>query len=166
MSNVGDWTAHDEDKPRCGNPPGPVDSSEELACFLVRQKTDEISLDAIFTRSRLQPRSGFSDKCGESDGASVQRRRDDDEDEILKRADEHAARKEGRVSEGAALASVAQLRTILRSDGSRAVYVYDDAGVDDPLHAVIRIVPVSRPEFDDIRSQVVASFARRLSPRR
>ena len=61
--------------------------------------------------------------------------------DIVARAQIQAARKLGRTSEGARIASVDRLRSIRHPDApdSQVVYIYDDPKPDNDRHSIIRV---------------------------
>ena len=167
------WTSHSEADIRCKNPPGPVRAGELVARLLHTRNSDPHQ-DTFLSKDFFPPRGGaISNVCGASSGFSVDRCDQLSDDDLRARAKAFAAsRNNGRVSKGAIVASVDDLRGI-RVTGSpdeQVVFVYDDPKYDDPKdpneeHAVVRVrASVDRTDWDDLRDKIRKAFRRSVSP--
>lgn len=162
------WTGHDDRKPRCPGGDGGAGSAvgaDEAIARLLHSKISAPMLQA-FRRDELFPKEGSSNTCGDSDGVSVVRRNSLTDDEVRALAVVHAARGEGRVAQGAVVATANDLRTISVPEiEGQLVFAYDDPSPGDRLHAVIRCRAITdRAQQSALRDMVLKAFRVRLIP--
>lgn len=159
------WTGRPDGEPCCGDEPGSVACEEDVA-RLIHSRIEDPDVLA-FTRKDLtgQGIDRPSNICGAADGCSVDRATGLGDDELRRRAELQAAKREGRTARGAWIANVAALRAIRHPGAPEgAVRVYDDPMPDNDRHAVIRVSPdIPRTDFNEVRRAIIAAFGRRVA---
>lgn len=140
--------------------------SSETVARLVHSNIYEPDI-AAFTRKELTGAGipVISDLCGEADGCSVDRADGLSDDELKARSEAQAGSSPNRVAKGARIADVAALRAIGHKDArdGQAVRIYDDPRPANDRHAVLRVcAAIPRPDFLEVRRQIVAAFARQV----
>lgn len=136
MSRSG-WTTHPEAIPSCDPLSTAVGSEEEVARLLHSNIFDPA--ESRFTTSELfRGGSSYSNDCGESDGVSVDRSGELDEDALAKRTAILAG--DNRQPKPPLFGLVGDIRAILVPNSKdQAFFVYDDPIDEVNLeHAVIR----------------------------
>lgn len=159
------WTDRPDSVPCCGDKPGAVACHEDVARLIHSKILDPDTL--AFSRKELTAEKivSPSNVCGDADGCSVDRATGLSDDELRRRANAQAAKKEGRTGQGAWVANVAVLRSLTHSEApDGAVRVYDDPKADNDGHAVIRVsANVPRTDFNEVRRAIMAAFSRRVA---
>lgn len=159
------WSARPDNQSCCNGPHGAVADEEDVA-RLIHSKISNPDR-AAFTRKELAA-DGIevpSNVCGDADGCSVDRVIDLSDADLVARSEAYAALKEGRVAEGAMVASVGELRKIEHelADERRAVLIYDDPRADNDRHAVLRLCDkIPRSDFKLMQRAVIDAFARKV----
>ena len=160
------WTDRSDMEPCCGDQPGAVGDAESLARLL--HSGISVPEKSRIKRQELWPidkKKSYSDACGSSDGASVNRCSQMRDDEVRRRAKDHAEQRR-QTSEGAIVAQASALRDITHSGAKgRVVFIYDDPRYDDETHAVIRASDsVPRTDQDRVRDAVLFCFKDLVRP--
>lgn len=161
------WTSRPDDEACCEGEHGPVQPVEDLA-RLLHTRIVEPDYDPL-RRSELfpDPKKGFSNTCGNADGASVTRCSSLSDEEIRQRSRVQAARRPNREQRGALLGRAGELRAIEMPDcpNQQLVFIYDDPNASEPLHAVMRgKETLTRPDQDDLRERIRTALSRHVPP--
>ena len=160
------WTDRSDMEPCCGDSPGAVGDAEKLARLL--HSGISVPERSRIKRQELWPtdkKKSYSDTCGSSDGASVNRCSQMRDDEVRRWAKDYAEKRR-HTSEGAIVAQASALRQITYpGEKGRVVFIYDDPRCDDETHAVIRASDtVPRTDQDRVRDAVLFCFKDRVLP--
>lgn len=150
------WIEQSDLEPKCPGPMGPVHGDENVVRHIHTGNSNPFK--AAFQKAELfrPDNEAYSNACGASHGASVDRVAGLTDNELRKRSEAQAG--ERHTSRGCMIANVAELRGIKIPDtDGQIVRVYDDARLDNSQHAVIRC-SASRPDRNRLRDAIVKAF--------
>jgi hypothetical protein len=159
------WIERSEKVPCCPDASTAVNDDERIA-RLLHSKNSQPFQETFRREELLPPKGGHSNECGLADGFSVTRALDLSDDILRRMAADYASERDGRHSSGAIVAMAHDLRAIRKTGdvASQVVYLYDDPTAKDPMHAVIRVVPMDRPDFSDVKDKIGRSFNATIIP--
>ncbi len=134
------WTGSPDDEQCCPSALGAVGSDETLARMTLARTKEPFGHNWLRRQDLFPSDEPPNNECGKKEGCSVDRRDTLSDDVILKRSDDHAAKRDNRIGDGAYLVRVETLRhhRLETVPNQQVLFVYDDPMPENAEHAVIR----------------------------
>jgi hypothetical protein len=150
---VGDTDCPDERVQQSEHSPGLIREHEELARIIYHREQMD------YETGELKP-GAFPISDLEARGLSLVRMQHIAAEELQRRGEQFAARREENSLQGIGVATAQQVRSLRDGDGNQALCVIDDGKPDFASHAkAIRSADQDRPTLKKLRGQLITFFS-------